>query len=86
MFQANILSSEGDHFENGNHKKSFYFIYYYSTDKDSYAISCTDVISSPKNPNDLGICQLEIIHKVDAKSSSAWHSGSQDIPEVKCFK
>ncbi|EHI97929.1 hypothetical protein CDLVIII_1227 [Clostridium sp. DL-VIII] len=75
-----------DNFENGNHKKSFYLIISITTDKDSYVIACTDVISSPKNPDDVGICQLKIIRDADADSSYAWHhSGSKDVPEVKCF-
>jgi len=75
----------GDKFENGNHKKSFYLGIAIKTDKDSYTITCTDVVSNPKNPDDVGICQLEIIHEAEANSSSAWHSSSNDDPEVKCF-
>lgn len=74
-----------DNFKNGNHKKSFYIHITITTDKDLYVISCTDVVSSPKNPDDIGISRLTIIHEVDVNSSSAWHSGSTNVPEVKCF-
>jgi hypothetical protein len=80
-------SSIGDLYENGNHKKSFYLLITIVTDKGSYMIACTDVVSSPKNPDDVGICQLEIIHEADVDSSSAWHNnGSKDDSKVKCFK
>ncbi|WP_035301685.1 DUF5104 domain-containing protein [Clostridium sp. DL-VIII] len=77
--------SIGDKFENGDHEKSFYFSIAIMNDKDTYVIACTDVVSSEKNPNDIGICRLAIIRKEDANSASAWHSGSDDIFEIKCF-
>ncbi|MBV7275923.1 DUF5104 domain-containing protein [Clostridium sp. PL3] len=79
-------SSIGDLYENGNHKKSFYLIITITTDKGSYVIACTDVVSSPKNPDDVGICQLRIIHEADVDSSTAWHDGDGDTPGVRCFK
>lgn len=78
-------SSIGDKFGNGNHKKSFYLGMVITTDKDSYTVTCTDVISSPKNQDDVGICRIAIIHEADANSSSAWHKSSGDVPEVECF-
>ena len=76
----------GDTYENGNHKKSFYLIITIATDKDSYVIGCTDVVSSPKSPDDVGICQLKIIRDAEVETSGAWHhNGSKDVPEVKCF-
>jgi len=75
----------GDNFENGDHTKSFYFSIAITTDKDIYVIACTDTISSSKNPDEVGISRLAIIRKEDANSSTAWHSGSNDVPEVKCF-
>ncbi|EHI97930.1 hypothetical protein CDLVIII_1228 [Clostridium sp. DL-VIII] len=78
-------SSIDDIYENGNHKKTFDLLITITTDKDLYLISCTDVVSNPKNLDDVGISQLEIIHKASANLSSAWHSVSKDVPEIKCF-
>jgi hypothetical protein len=57
-----------------------------TTDKGSYIIACTDVVSSPKNLDDVGICQLRIIHEAEMDSSTAWHDGDGDTPGVRCFK
>jgi len=90
FYSGNYVSSTysspiDDNFENGNHKKSFYIHITITNDKDLYVISCTDVVSSPNNPDDIGISRLAIIHEVDVNSSSAWHSGSTNNPEIKCF-
>jgi hypothetical protein len=75
----------GDDVENGNDKKSFYLGFTVTTDKGAYELACTYVVSDPKDPDDVGVCQLAIIHAADANSSVAWHSGSQDTPAVECF-
>lgn len=90
FYSGNYVSSKyscpiDDNFENGNHKKSFDIHFTITTDKDVYVISCTDVVSSPKNPDDIGISRLTIIHEADVNSSSAWHSGNTNVLEVKCF-
>lgn len=77
--------SIGDDVENGNDQKSIYLTITVTTDKDSFVIACTDVISNPKDSDKIGVCQLEIIHEADAESSVAWHSGSQNTPAVECF-
>ncbi|MFT9078489.1 DUF5104 domain-containing protein [Ethanoligenens sp.] len=82
---SKVSDSVEDEYNGGNDRKSIHLWFTVKTNKDTYVIGCSDVISNPKDPSDVGAFQLYIVREEDMSSAVGLYGSGQDRIAIQCF-